>query len=105
MMTGDSETSLNLLKKLEIPYSKNRNISSFASVELTDNKLTLKNLNVQPGLIPDVTGMGIGDALPLLENQGLKVNVTGYGKIIKQSRIPGEQIIPGQTIELILEYS
>ena len=57
------------------------------------------------GMVPDVTGMGLVDALPLLENKGLKVNIKGYGRIISQSLKPGEKIVRGQTIELVMNLS
>jgi len=105
MMTGESEVSRSLLKSLGIPYSKGRNITTYASAEPEGSNLMLQSLEVQSGFIPDVTGMGITDALPLLENQGLKVNIKGHGKIIKQSRNPGEKIVKGQIIELILKHT
>jgi len=46
-------------------------------------------------------GMGLRDALYLLENKGLRVKVTGAGKVRKQSIIPGTRI-RGQEIKLFL---
>ncbi len=103
MMAGNKESSRIVLKSLGIPYSNSQDINTYASVENINNNLVLKKLDFQPGIMPDVTGMGLSDALPLLENEGLKVNVSGYGKIIEQSRSPGEQIVPGQIIDLILK--
>lgn len=48
--------------------------------------------------VPNVLGMGLRDALFLLENRGLKVEVNGsYGKVKKQSIRPGTRL-NGQTI-------
>ncbi len=105
VMAGESEASRIVLKGLGITYKDNKDIDSYASVEKVDDNLCLKKLDLQPGVVPDVTGMGLSDALPLLENEGLKVIVVGYGRIIKQSKNPGEQIVSGQIIELILELS
>ena len=52
--------------------------------------------------MPDVTGMGLKDALFLLENAGIKVRFTGNGKVRKQSIAPGNKIVKGSTIYLEL---
>jgi cell division protein FtsI (penicillin-binding protein 3) len=52
--------------------------------------------------MPNVKGMGIKDALFLLENMGLKVTVKGKGKIITQSVAPGTPLAKGITVMLEL---
>ena len=42
--------------------------------------------------MPNVIGMPLIDALPLLENMGLKVEVKGSGKVTKQSIKKGTKI-------------
>jgi len=46
--------------------------------------------------------MGLRDALYVLESNGLKVTVSGTGKVLTQSLIPGSKIINGQVIHLQL---
>lgn len=53
--------------------------------------------------IPSVIGMGLMDALYLLENRGLRVSFSGYGKVNSQSLTPGGTAVPGQTISIKLE--
>lgn len=53
-------------------------------------------------IVPDVKGMSGMDAIPLLENLGLKVRVVGNGKVKKQSISKGKKIMPDQTIVLEL---
>jgi cell division protein FtsI (penicillin-binding protein 3) len=52
--------------------------------------------------IPNVRGMSGMDALSLLENIGLKVKVSGVGKVKHQSLKKGEKLIKGKTIILKL---
>jgi len=47
-------------------------------------------------------GLGIQDALFLLENNGIRVKVYGSGTVSHQSINPGEHFLKGQTIELQL---
>ena len=52
--------------------------------------------------IPNVVGMGAKDAVYLLENAGLKVNLSGKGTVISQTITPGAKIVKGQTIGISL---
>ena len=54
------------------------------------------------GVIPNVVGMGLRDAMFVLENEGLHVKVTGRGLVTKQSITAGTAIYKGQTIQLEL---
>jgi len=66
-----------------------------------------KRLSVQPqqvyhGIVPDVTGMGLKDAVYLLENEGMQVQIQGNGRVQLQSVPAGTKIIKGQNITLQL---
>ncbi len=52
--------------------------------------------------MPDVTGLPAMDAIAILENLGLKVHVTGFGKVKNQSVAVGQQISKKQIITLEL---
>jgi cell division protein FtsI (penicillin-binding protein 3) len=58
---------------------------------------------LKKGVIPDVTGMGLRDAVFLLENNGLEVSYSGKGTIVKQSPEQGFPYSRGQKIHLTLE--
>ena len=57
----------------------------------------------QPGLMPNVVGMGAKDAVYLLENAGLKVHLSGIGRVRRQSLPPGSRIVKGRTVALTLK--
>lgn len=61
-----------------------------------------KDMDVQPGVIPDVRGMTLRDAMALLENHGLHVDFKGMGRVKKQSVLPGKKVIVGDRIVLEL---
>ena len=66
---------------------------------------TLNVLSRNPGtgkVVPSVVGMGLKDALFLLENRGLRVMFSGYGKVVAQSLSPGEATA-GRTISIKLD--
>jgi len=53
--------------------------------------------------VPRVIGMGAKDAVYLLESLGLRVHLSGMGKVKTQSIPPGNTLIKGKTIQLRLQ--
>ncbi|MCC6817432.1 MAG: PASTA domain-containing protein [Bacteroidia bacterium] len=51
--------------------------------------IVLKEIQTDANQVPDVRGMGLRDALYLLENRGFRVLVQGYGSVTYQSIIAG----------------
>ena len=54
-------------------------------------------------LMPDVRGMGLKDALFLLESRGLKVRFSGQGTVTQQTISAGSRIVPGATVTITLK--
>src|SRR5690606_38633008 len=67
----------------------------FASQNMSAGQQDIEEMQVQPGVVPDVTGMGLKDALFLLGNAGLRPIVKGYGKVVKQSVEAGMRTAKG----------
>ena len=67
----------------------------------SDNK-AFQTLEFIGDVMPNVKGMVAMDALYLLENMGLQVDLKGHGRVIKQSLKSGSKIKENQIIELIL---
>lgn len=55
------------------------------------------------GRMPDVRGMGLKDALYLLESRGLKVRFTGSGAVVGQSPEAGSALKEGATVSIKLK--
>jgi len=53
--------------------------------------------------IPNVHGMGARDAVYMIESRGVRVKMSGRGKVVKQSLEPGHKIKKGETCILLLE--
>lgn len=53
-------------------------------------------------VMPDLKGMPAMDAIVLLENMGMKVQLVGAGKVVRQSVTSGTKLKPKQTIVLKL---
>lgn len=90
-----------VLKYVEIPYKRNKK-AVWSKLERAKNKMDFGNYRFKSKLIPNVKGMGARDAIYLLENYGLKVEIEGYGKVVSQS-IPPNTKRNKQKIKLILK--
>jgi len=65
-------------------------------------KVGKNDLSVSGGVMPNVVGMGLRDALYMLENSGVRVRYSGRGKVAKQSPQPGVRISRGATVAIQL---
>ena len=63
----------------------------------------LKARSVDFSVVPNVKGMGLRDALYLLENSGLKVGVSGAGTVSSQSLTPGQRVQKGSYVGIVLK--
>ena len=67
---------------------------------------TLKNVDIKTiednSLMPNVVGMGLKDALYVLESRGLDVHFSGQGMVRSQSIPVGRKISAGQNVSLTL---
>ena len=90
-----------LLAELGLAYSV-KTKTKWVEPSSNNDTLDLKEIELIENLVPNVNGMGLKDALFLLENSGLKVMVEGRGKVVRQSMRPGIRIVPGSTIKIEL---
>ena len=76
--------------------------TDWASISTGQDKIKLGERAQKQGLVPNVKGMGLQDALYLLENAGLKVSVQGTGMVKTQSILPGSRIPSNKHITISL---
>lgn len=77
--------------------------SDFVNVVDTNNGVAVKEVKFNPRRVPDVSGMGLKDAVFLLSSTGLKPVVRGSGKVRNQSLVPGSRVKKGYPITIELE--
>ncbi len=80
----------------------NASNSKWVRISYTDSLLTLVPKKSVNGYVPNVKGMSLKDAIFILENAGMKVNVVGRGKVVKQSIKAGKNYNTGDIITIIL---
>jgi cell division protein FtsI (penicillin-binding protein 3) len=69
----------------------------------TNSGIAYKEIKMNKGLVPDVSGMGLKDALFVLGNSGLKPIVKGKGEVRTQSLAAGTPVYKGTRILIELE--
>ncbi len=101
-VTSDSTSQMNMIPVTKVGYYKAiRTVMAQLKLPLAANATDWvkpvadeKQTNAQPiavgkNVVPDLSGMGAKDAVFILENMGLNVQVQGRGKVISQNLRPG----------------
>lgn len=94
-----------VLQKLGVKVNERHIDSKWVVTRKEDSLIDLGNRYIDDHTMPNVIGMGVKDALYILENQGLNVDVRGRGSIREQSVPPGESIEPGDKVVLEMTFT
>ncbi len=100
---GNSTDIKNVYKTLNVAYKDSALQGDWSNVFAVNYQPVVKTSAVRSQVMPNVKGMGLKDALYLLENMGMKVSVKGKGKVTNQSVAPGSTV--GKGIGVVLELS
>jgi len=98
---GYSKDIFNICNRLSIPIVATTQ-NGWVSTKKGNSGLVVNAKAVKQGTMPQVIGMGIRDAVFILENMGLKVKVLGKGSVVRQSLQAGSEIRKGETIVIEL---
>ena len=88
-----------VLGDLDVRYKKTSKEDWVATRESGDT-IRLVGVGLQKGLVPDVRGMSLRDAIYLLENSGLRVRYSGKGRVLRQSPEHGARVYEGSVVSL-----
>jgi len=98
---GAQTDLMQLYQALEMPYLGGSS-GDWVTVTTGDSVAVLSPRSIEANRVPDVRGMGLRDALYLLENAGLQVKTLGMGTVRRQSIAPGSDLTTSQAITLEL---
>lgn len=102
LWSGWKQDFAKVFGKMNMTYHDSASGSRWSYVQKEDNQVTARIMRTVKQAVPNVKGMGLKDALYLLENMNLKVVARGAGKVSQQSLTAGTNIANGQTIYLDL---
>ncbi|UEG50299.1 transpeptidase family protein [Ferruginibacter lapsinanis] len=93
-----------IFSTLSLPFTDSMVGGYWREMSLKNNSIVLTNTTNTIGnnIMPNVVGMGLKDAVYLIENMGLIVTATGRGKVINQSLAAGTPFTKGQKVLLVL---
>jgi len=94
-----------VLQELGVEVNENNIDSKWVVTRKKDSLIDLGNRYIDRHTMPNVIGMGIKDALYILENLGLQVEVRGRGSIRQQSIPPGEKIDKDDKVVLTMTFT
>ena len=99
---GNKEELHTVLDYLDIPSTPGSFESNWVATTRKEDHIGVNDLNFSRGLVPNVKEMGLKDAIYLLENAGLVVEVRGKGKVMNQSILAGSRVQSGNRIILTM---
>jgi len=88
-----------VLRNLNVRYKRTADDDWVATRESGDT-IRLAGVKMLDGLVPDVRGMSLRDAIYLLENTGLRVRYSGKGRVLRQSPEHGARYYEGTMVSL-----
>ena len=103
LKNGNWTHSRKMLTLLGLHAGETEEPAEWVHVEKDSTAYLPKPLAVNGSLVPNVRGMGARDALYLLEEAGLRVLLSGAGRVVSQSISPGSRLVKGQTITITLK--
>jgi cell division protein FtsI (penicillin-binding protein 3) len=96
---GYREDINEVLGNLRVRYRRTADDDWVATRESGDT-IRLAGIKIQRGLVPDVRGMSLRDAIYVLENSGLRVRYSGKGRVLRQSPEHGARYSVGSVVSL-----
>lgn len=99
---GNTTDIKQVYQTLGMNYTDSAAQGNWSNVYSVNYQPVVKTSNIKQKLMPNVRGMGLKDALYLLESMGIKVSVKGIGKVVSQSLQPGTLLEKGISVTLEL---
>ncbi|HQV50990.1 MAG: transpeptidase family protein [Flavobacteriales bacterium] len=103
-LSGNSADLRTAMEALKVPMVFDTE-SEWVTTQAGDSSVTLVSRGIPTGamdLVPNVLGMGLKDAIYILENRGLRVRFEGSGMVKRQSLPPGTKATSGSMIVIEL---
>lgn len=101
---GNTEQMREVASELDMAFTTDvRRGWSLAEVDDSTQRAEFSEVATDQNKMPRVVGMGLKDAIYLLESRGLRVGVTGHGRVTSQSVAAGAAVRRGDYVQLVLK--
>ena len=101
--SGNYKALQTVMKNVKLNLSGESDEWVTTSSENETQTIAIAPVHYTEGIVPNVVGMGAKDAVYLLENEGLRVRLSGRGRVTKQSVASGTRAQKGGVVELELK--
>lgn len=102
-LDGNREELIEVFSQLNTPIEDREQSEEWVKTFNKNDHIEIKNQRLHDKIMPNVCGMGAKDAIFILENKGLKVNIKGVGRVTYQSIQSGHNIREGMGVNLELK--
>jgi len=99
---GSSKDIRKVMQTLNVSYTDSSGKNDWARLYASNYEPVMNKETINKQMMPDVKGMGLKDALYMLERMNVKVATTGKGKVKSQSIQPGSAIAKNQIVKIEL---
>lgn len=99
---GQYRQTAKVIETLNIPAQLPPNQDRWLAAKSTSDNVVFTAVKFRHDQVPNVIGMGLRDAIYLLESKGIQVRIIGRGTVKKQSVNAGSKIQRGQEIVIQL---
>lgn len=97
---SDIKTILSTIPtKSEIKLPK----EGWINIKCDDDRAVSEKMVISSNITPNVIGLGLKDAIYILENEGYRVTFKGRGRVYKQEPSPGDTIKKGEQTTIYLK--
>lgn len=101
---GNTEQMREVASELDMAFTTDvRRGWSLAEVDDSTQRAEFSEVATDQNKMPRVVGMGLKDAIYLLESRGLRVGFTGHGRVTSQSVAAGTAVRRGDYVQLVLK--
>ena len=98
----DYKDWVNYCNNEKVPYVDNVDNEKWVNVNTAAGQIYVNPVEIVEGIVPDVKGMNVTDAVSLLESMGWRVTFSGFGKVKSQSVKADSELRKGGVINLVL---
>lgn len=104
-LSGNLYKTRSVLNSLGITsrFDSGSTASAWVSSSPGEYAISFSPIPQKPNTVPDASGMGLRDAILLMDEKGIKVTFEGYGRVVSQFPAAGTGLAAGQSVHLKLQ--
>jgi len=99
---GNTYDMQTVMSEIGVKHKNNVGDDEWGVAIKKNNGINIDKRIIKKGIVPNVIGMPLNDAINLLENKGLRVKIDGHGTVVKQNIKAGSRLVKGTQITIEL---